>query len=238
MEKPKPPHRYEIQSDTFAAERIRGLKQGCREFLGENSEVISCLLFGSLSKGTSTPESDIDVAVFLDAEKIRGQDIKVSEEQEVDDEKGITRMVMSVPLEHTIADLYAFKLSNLVVYYTDPASYQGSHIHTYAISRSLIDEIVRRWESYLQASASKIFVLPPGSLYKMFHLQIAGDIEVYRAHFLSKLKERGEVGERMWQETAARLETWEQNIPVEEFPTPVHYPRTLDQAINKYGSEN
>jgi hypothetical protein len=60
--------RFTIQSEAFAQNRVEALREAIKELQLEYPEIISATFFGSLSKGKSTPESDIDAVLYIDAD--------------------------------------------------------------------------------------------------------------------------------------------------------------------------
>ncbi len=62
--------RFSIQQESFAQNRVEALRQAVEELKQEYPEIISTTLYGSLSKGKSTVESDIDAALFIDADVV------------------------------------------------------------------------------------------------------------------------------------------------------------------------
>ena len=62
--------RFTLSQEEFAQERIAGIKSAVEELKIEHPEIVSLMLFGSLSKGQSREQSDIDGILFVDAEKV------------------------------------------------------------------------------------------------------------------------------------------------------------------------
>lgn len=76
-------------------------------------------------------------------------------------------------------------------------------------------------------------VLASRNLFGMFHLDVGGGIRKYRDCFLSKLQGMGPRGERIWHEVAKNLEAFEQALQLD---IGKRYPRTLEEAIDVYGT--
>lgn len=70
METPK---RFVIQQEQFAQDRITAIRESLGELKKEYPEIISLTLFGSLTKGKSREESDIDATVFIDVDMLAKQ---------------------------------------------------------------------------------------------------------------------------------------------------------------------
>lgn len=49
--------------------QIQQLRDRLRQFFQKETAVLFCYLFGSVASGTTTPKSDIDLAVYLDPDK-------------------------------------------------------------------------------------------------------------------------------------------------------------------------
>ena len=63
--------RFILSREDFAKERVSGLQRAVETIRRERPEVLSLALFGSLTKGTTKLESDIDMAVYVDADLLR-----------------------------------------------------------------------------------------------------------------------------------------------------------------------
>ncbi len=70
MEKPK---RFNFQEDPFVKERFNAVKDSVEELRQEYPEILSVNLFGSLVKGKTKEESDIDGIIYVDTDKIKSE---------------------------------------------------------------------------------------------------------------------------------------------------------------------
>ncbi|MDB5245075.1 MAG: hypothetical protein JWN90_180 [Parcubacteria group bacterium] len=61
--------RFTFSKESFAQERVSAVQYAIEELRHEYPEIISGVLFGSLTKGTTRRDSDIDLYVFVDPEK-------------------------------------------------------------------------------------------------------------------------------------------------------------------------
>lgn len=62
--------RFKLSKDDFAKERIAAIREIFNEVKIDYPEILSFCLFGSLVKGNSKQESDIDMVVFVDADQL------------------------------------------------------------------------------------------------------------------------------------------------------------------------
>src|SRR3989344_4502474 len=66
---PKLEKRFTIQKDEGVREKVHLLQSVIAEMQKEYPEIVGATLFGSLSSGQASKESDIDAYVFVDYEK-------------------------------------------------------------------------------------------------------------------------------------------------------------------------
>ncbi|MFA5987427.1 MAG: nucleotidyltransferase domain-containing protein [Candidatus Paceibacterota bacterium] len=62
--------RFQLQNEGFAKDRVEALHQSVYELKREHPEIISLTLFGSLVRGKSRTESDIDGVMYVDTDYI------------------------------------------------------------------------------------------------------------------------------------------------------------------------
>jgi predicted nucleotidyltransferase len=68
------PKRFQLSSEPFAQRRVEGIKRALESIQEERPEVLSFTLLGSLVKGNTREDSDIDMHVYIDADKISTQE--------------------------------------------------------------------------------------------------------------------------------------------------------------------
>ncbi|MDP2650340.1 MAG: hypothetical protein Q8P16_02130, partial [bacterium] len=73
--------------------------------------------------------------------------------------------------------------------------------------------------------------MPYHLLGTMFLLDVGQGIRPYRKYLLERLKNEGEFGETIWKAILEDLKKWESGGKKRD----VHYPESLEDAINVYG---
>lgn len=70
MEKIPEGKRYSLSKESFAKDRIIGVRNALEKIFEEKPEIVGATLFGSLVKGDVREESDIDMHVFINADEV------------------------------------------------------------------------------------------------------------------------------------------------------------------------
>lgn len=244
--------RFVLSHETFAKERIHGMRKIFNELKTQHPELLSFHLYGSATKGNMDPESDIDTLIFLDGEKA------VREEE--------AELVRCKEVETT----FRTKLVDILDFDRDFAFSKNFTITVNIISKDRFDsdlkyareeyEKLEQWkkenpdwkdiESHW-AMWSRVSNLS-GAAWRLLGLfmgvSIGRDIKKYRKYVLNKLKEMGPTGEQIWQEMIRIVRVHERadmkdSQPDESYKDSMQrwrskykelYPQTIDAAIKKY----
>src|SRR4051812_12371483 len=65
------PKRFELSREQFAMDRVKAIQGTIDAVKKDCPEILSFALFGSLVKGTTRPESDIDMYIYVDANVVQ-----------------------------------------------------------------------------------------------------------------------------------------------------------------------
>lgn len=223
--------RFILSKEQFAQERIRGIKDTVRELQKEYSEVLGLCLFGSMTKGTVCPESDIDGSFFIDADKVakkfgfKENDIL----QNINVELGRAECFKENS-ELGIPD-YGREIREKLQERLNLSLKQIKHITVRPISENIIDQhldILKRRVEIREYSGP---LYPSRNLFPMFHLETGRGIKKCRKYLIDKLIASGETGEKVWKAIIKSTEELE-HIRID---TRKRYPRTLKEAQKVYG---
>lgn len=232
----QPQKRFRINAESFARERLKGLRESFSEIQKEYPEVVSLALFGSMTKGKAREESDIDGWIFVDASRVPMAETGKPTVEKVKTGGGMEEY----RLTPDVAQRYSGSLREKLKTRLQLTDEQVHHLRTLAISPEILeDELLKitgdvqkllTWEN---ASGTKRGPRPdvqiPTNLYAMFHLSLGNDIRAYRSQLLERLNRMGDVGARAWKEIIWQTEFMEQGMPIK--PTDRRYPRTLEEAV-------
>ncbi|MFA6193812.1 MAG: nucleotidyltransferase domain-containing protein [Parcubacteria group bacterium] len=238
MEINKSEKRFRLSKEDFAKERIEGVRDTFQEVKKDYPEILSFCLFGSLVKGDTKLESDIDMAVFVDAEQLECRFGNIGRyagkpvvKKTIDREKGAivldTEMRVDVvrPIRNAIREILKKRLGLI--------DNQVRDILIKPISEDIIDshveEMVRGIEKENNDPKKFETVYISRNLYEMFHLETGGGIRKYRKYLIDKLCAMGETGERVWGEIVSDTSSMEHS-----HPDNIRYPRTLEEVKKIY----
>jgi predicted nucleotidyltransferase len=62
--------RFKLSPEEFAVERARGIHEAVHELQRSHPEILGMTLFGSLTKGLSRPDSDVDGFIYVDLQRV------------------------------------------------------------------------------------------------------------------------------------------------------------------------
>lgn len=249
--------RFTLSKETFAKERIDGLKDVVADLKKEHPEVLSFAMFGSMVKGTAREASDIDGYLYVDADlakEFSGQGSDVL--QKSADGKVTT-------FSDELQQQYEQEIRNKLKGRLNLSDEQVRHIRVRPINEQIVDDEIAKLDDYtakaeqfkqesasywdaLQANLDGKGEIPdPASypqypdiessstnIFPMFHLKVGNGIEKYRAYLIDRLSQMGERGEKIWQQVIESTESLEQNL---QSNTGKRYPRTLEEAASVYG---
>lgn len=160
----KAPKRFEIQPDEFAQERVSGIRSAIEALQSSYPEIVGCTLYGSLSKGRSRPESDIDMHVFLDVPKacvaqgmleeewheyVSVENIDRSKNEQLD----ITGLHPDTRLDHTLYKPYKdIVVAELRKYVPELTDEQVKNVSIRPMNMEYIDEVCDTLEQSWKAA--------------------------------------------------------------------------------------
>ena len=131
--------RFEVQKDDFVHRRIEAVRQSFGQLKKANPEVVSFVMFGSMTKGTAKEQSDIDGYIFVDSDDIQekmDQDPLVEELDRYGDD--LTR---EVNFKEGIARKYSEEMRSLIAQRVSGLrKEQIAHIRSLPINRGIIDK--------------------------------------------------------------------------------------------------
>lgn len=143
------PKRFELSREQFARDRVQAIRDTIDFVKKERPEIVSFALFGSLVKGNTRPESDIDMYVFIDADSVQE---KHPDEQVVVDKKWNFNLDrgegpravtfrwkdFTIPTREGYYEYVVGELTSRV-----PLTHeQVKHIHPVPVSEEIIDEML------------------------------------------------------------------------------------------------
>lgn len=221
--------RFSLSKEEFAKERIARIKSSVELLQQKYSEVLSFCMYGSMVKGTAHQESDIDGFLFIDTDKINDfNESKDTESQTFKDRKAISATLFNMEVEKRYKD----ELKEALKTNLNLSGEQVKHVLVRPINEKIIDSHVADLEEAIEHE-SNILPLASTNLSAMFHLDVGGGIKKYRHYLLDKLNNMGAKGERVWREIIGSTEEIEQNLSRD---TEKRYPRSLPEALKKYGA--
>jgi len=229
-------------------ETLERFVEGLRELQAQNPEIAGATLFGSRLKGESTAKSDVDCKILIDANRLAENDIPVT----VDDEGHIDwgkHTDLKKDFESHFGEVLAEKTNK------DPSVIKGG-IYVEAVSPELIRNQIDKYTDYLKAYdqaivdrekfwdnpdadfdnspplPEQVFVADP--IPALFSPDLLHGLEKYREEVVHYLKDKGEYGEKAWQDILERVRFGEGHV---EADNSAHYPATLEQANEWYGHD-
>ena len=158
--------RFTLSQEEFAQERIAGIKSAVEELKIEHPEIVSLMLFGSLSKGQSREQSDIDGILFVDAEKVEEMekiacehlpviDYQTNEEDRTD---GPIPLKIKYARPYFRPDLYK-KYNDIIVNKINEKipglkPEQTDHLRSLPISKELLSFIIEQYKASEEAKSA------------------------------------------------------------------------------------
>lgn len=248
--------RFRLSREPFARERIRAVKETMDELKDQHPEFLSMCLFGSLVKGRTRPDSDIDAYVFVDAERV----------ERTDEKPIIQKHERAQIFRDDLQDLYENLVRESLARKAELSKEQVEHVRVRPISKEIVDgEISRlvayeeKWDEYkdLQRRYDDEFEqwLKDGekgefsqtrpempnvetagtNLFPIFHLAVGREIRGYREYAIGKLLGMGEAGDKVWKHIVGSVEDMERNLTTDERRT--FYPRTVEAAARRFAPQ-
>ncbi|KHO47086.1 MAG: hypothetical protein QT00_C0003G0008 [archaeon GW2011_AR5] len=163
---PKLEKRFTIQKDEGVREKVHLLQSVIAEMQKEYPEIVGATLFGSLSSGQASKESDIDAYVFVDYEKAAerlktppgtfldwGGRIRASHDEDIDEVKASTLLKSEHESAYWLSVGEAFRSTAEKLY--------GSNMP--ADIRSMLENI-KVWNQYVDASSRESYFEPPSGI--------------------------------------------------------------------------
>lgn len=253
--------RFILSKEKFAKERIEAVKESLSKLKEDDPSILSFCMYGSMVKGTTKPESDIDGFLFVDAD-LSAEEHQQHDENLTEDEESKSK-IETFFIEKINAQ-YTEKLHETLKSQANLTEEQVAHAKIRPITEEIIDRHINfianglqnereykkqydEWDKNLDSKTTDFNKLdeylkarpeypepisPSTTLAGMFHLEIGGGIRKYRDILISKLESMEQDGEKIWQEIIKSTEMFEQNLSSD---TEKKYPRTLDEAKKIYG---
>jgi len=225
-------HRFDISER--ASENLASIKRVLTGYQQNHPEVIGMTMYGSQTKGLDTETSDFDGYLFVEDESGLPSDPS--------EPKRITPQDIDPTYDKVYSNV-APEFRSLVERELQIPPERTKHIKVRILSKERIDTEVNDLLSYCLAreeyfdDTNKTYPdLPSSSLDLLFHLQLGNGLDHYRAYTLNRLKNGGAIGELAWKlilESTVIMETRGRKNP-----EPYLYPKTLDEAIKRYGLTN
>lgn len=235
--------RFALNREPFAKERLATVRSEITKLKETYPEAVGFTMFGSMVRGRATEASDIDGYIFVDAEiaQQRHPDDVIFE-----DLNGETRLVPSMEAG------YAQGLRAALESQHGFTPEQSQEIRVLPISKQLIDQELEAltqniqayeeyrnaqqayWDSGMQGEAPQAPETPlvPTNLYGLFHLEVGQGLKPMREHLIQNLQQKGEIGQKVWEEIIRNTENMERGRDAEK----ANYPVSLESAQQLYGS--
>lgn len=255
----RPEKRFAPSRESFVVERLAALKRTVAAVQAEHPEILSFMLFGSMSRGKPRPESDIDGYLFVDATAYEDESSSASSFVQSSSRFG-TETLFPPEIAKSYSDEFTKRMSEESgmdsakikeglkvrpiserIIMTDVAQLIKTAEAELAFAKArqewedakshgnLIRAIQHRRNEPKQPHILR--AIPSTALLGMFHLDVGGGIRAYRAKVLEELMSHGEAGERAWSAIIQSVEMAENYWQT----TDKHYPRTLKHAHEMYG---
>lgn len=204
-------HRFSLTTDPHLREKIKILREVFRKLHASYPEIMGFTLFGSIIKGYAiNKDSDIDLNVYLNEDKIRAKSDKESR----------NKPVFALPLYEQIHNDIHTTLATAG--FTDTELKSRERV----ICESEIAETLRRH-------------LLNANIVSLFELAIGKDLYDYRKLVISTLEKMGERGENAWLDIMWELSARENLFFSHRFQRKrlLLYPKTLVEG-RKYFLSN
>ncbi|PIZ46441.1 hypothetical protein COY32_03330 [candidate division WWE3 bacterium CG_4_10_14_0_2_um_filter_41_14] len=222
-------HRFDISERAF--ENLASIKQVLAEYQQNHPEVIGMTMYGSQTKGLDTDWSDFDAYIFVndttDHHKNPNDGPKRIEPKGHDptyDEINSTIVPAFRALVEDQLHISPDKTKHIRarVLSHERINTEINDLETYCLAR----------EAYFNGEQNTYLYVPETSLDLLFHLQLSNGLDQYRAYILNQLKDRGDLGDSMWNLIQMGTQIMEESgrMRAEDYL----YPKTVDEAIRRY----
>lgn len=206
--------RFAINPQEFSQERLRIIRETFDQLQRQYPDVLSLSIYGSMSKGYATPDSDVDVIIYLDVRKVK-------------DEQDVER-------EMEIKNNFQEKLRPMGI---------GCDCKIYQISEEIINEGLEDAERVRQSLNidPNSHMLPHlGNQYQPIKdlftgISVGVGIQKYRRYLLKQLELQGEKGQKIWRGIIDSVRSFERDLPGDDDSFKDLYPYDLQKAMEIYG---
>ena len=261
---PSESKRWEISSDPFSRERLKTLVTVVKKLRQIHPFVAGAVLFGSLSKGkkldaVSASGSDIDLAIFVDTDNLRGdyaqlaasnnkrfnevvevdQDMHKDSDLRTEAQKDLLRVGLYIT--YLAEDLYlenAPSLWNLppkIGFNDRPISLKGRNSIFWTFNRIFKHHNLELITEKLESSDLDFDPLTYSSIALPWCLDIGGGLRKYRRAYLERLRKLPkEERDLRWRVTVGMVKFYERKGIIPE-GIREQYPATFDEALKYYG---
>ena len=214
--------------DRRSREIRKSLRDAAKETVKKYPYVAGFSFFGSRVKGLEKEGSDIDLIVFIDSNfSIPKRAVEI----------------VKPFFKETFSDRLASKGAEMLI---PPIS-----VHETVISRSSLHKVIKDTLAYNNGEVQSkkqmetmgmVFlnnlVGPQATLISLFHLDIGGSLQPWRAFVIDMLEKAGPTGERLWQEIMQELKRVQEDSRITKgAKRPIAedvYPMTLERARKVY----
>lgn len=234
---PKGAKRFELSEDPIIREKVTIYREGFRKLQATHPEVIGATLFGSSVKGRAVGESDVDSAIFVDAQRAAERNNSFSTHTDIREESDGTKEIQT--LFNPVAGYYYFTELNkhvnsrsqnnggIIVEHATvfPMSPEILKLHLdiyiqstqdfFSYHCAVINDRVNQSRNGKQATPSTestqlepSFFLPSSDITSLFHLQIGHGLDKYRQEVIERLEDNP-YGEYAWRNICDSVEIFE-----------------------------
>jgi len=209
--------------------------------------IVGGSLFGSITKGKSRPDSDVDLCVFYDPEvakkKLEDHGMKTDLGPLVEHNNETTDDEESPPAERYINLLHGVVQKLFKENILDEADTE-LHVTLVPVGEAVTDAVI----DFYRGNESMMNNDEVSNLARLFSLSVSNSINSYRTQFIEKLASLGEEGERFWDVIITHIVLYENARDIadeyaefgpderDEFiqKRGLNYPIRLDEARKKY----
>lgn len=249
---PSQTKRFEISKDPYSQERLKALKATIGELREKEPLVVGAVLRGSLSKGkTLTPQtegkSDVDLVVFIDADRIDEEYQRLLEEDNeifAESKEGKMQSVRNY-VKTTAEDIFTKHLMPQSSFTdrldfgfdTRPISLTEEHSMMETFDRLFEDQELETFNMDLESGAD-IDAFSYTNIAIPWLLDIGGGLKKYRQAFLSQLQQLEPTQRDLkWRTIINLVKLYERESQI---PKQIQnqYPVTFDEAVRYYGVAN